>query len=82
MLAWLWRDQWIYLVAPSLAGATVALGYRWIVGSHRIVTAKLFHPVTQQVRCHFRQCAFCAMTPAVTPAALGGQGQLSAEMEN
>src|SRR5581483_10190722 len=53
VLAWFWWGQWIYFVAPSLAGVAVALGYRWIVGPHHIVTAKLFHPVSQLVLCHF-----------------------------
>jgi aquaporin Z len=70
LLAWLWQDQWIYFVAPSLAGVAVALGYRWIVGPHHIVTAKLFHPVSQLVRCHFPECAFCAKTTLAMPAPL------------
>jgi aquaporin Z len=63
LLAWLWRDQWIYFVAPSLAGVAVALGYRWVVGPHHIVTAKLFHPLTDVVSCHFPHCALC---PAIS----------------
>jgi aquaporin Z len=63
LLAWLWQGQWIYFVAPTLAGVVVALGYRWIVGPHHIVTAKLFHPLTDLVICHFPHCALC---PAVS----------------
>jgi hypothetical protein len=75
VLAWLWRDQWIYFVAPSLAGVAVALGYRWIVGPHHIVTAKLFHPVSRLAQCHFPGCAICARAPAALPAPEVGRGR-------
>jgi aquaporin Z len=64
VLAWFWQDQWIYFVAPSLAGVVVALGYRWIVGEQHLVTAKLFHPFSHTLRCHFRDCNFCAQRDA------------------
>jgi aquaporin Z len=63
VLAWVWREQWIYYLAPSLAAVAVALGYRRLVGVRRILTAKLFHPLPHLVKCHFRHCAFC--TPPV-----------------
>ena len=69
-LAWIWRDQWIYFIGPSLAGAIVAVSYHWLVGRHHIVTAKLFHPLSDAVHCHFPHCRICNPSP---PAALGGQ---------
>jgi aquaporin Z len=65
LLAWFWQDQWIYFAAPSLAGIFVALAYRWVVGSHHLVTSKLFHPLGDAVRCHFPHCVLCSEAHAV-----------------
>ncbi len=73
LLAWLWSDQWIYFTAPPLAGVLVALGYRWTIGSHHILTAKLFHPVTDIVHCHFPRCALCGQQPILPVAGVAQQ---------
>jgi aquaporin Z len=64
LLAWVWRDQWIYFLAPSLAGVTVAMVYHWLVGPHHLVTAKLFHPFDDFRQCHFRHCGLCHQSQA------------------
>jgi aquaporin Z len=64
LLAWFWHDLWIYFLAPSMAGVCTTQAYRWVAGSHHIVTAKLFHPLDDAIQCHFPHCAICAEAAA------------------